>query len=276
MIPNILHFIFGMAPDFGGKPFSIAHYLSIKSALKLNKPEKILFHYQYEPSGEWWQRTKPLVTLNKITAPDQVFGNTLYHVAHKSDVLRLQMLKEYGGIYLDLDTISLKPLTGLLGHSFVIGQELKTTFKPRNWRQYLKLKLGWIKIRKDAATGLCNAVLLAEKNSAFIYLWLQEYKSFRSRGRDIHWSEHSVEVPMRLAHEHKDLVTILSPDAFHLPLYDEEGLRQLFDEVHDFPNAYLHHLWESFSWNRYLSSLTPEKIRNLDSTYNLAAREYLD
>jgi hypothetical protein len=27
MIPNILHFVFGMAPDFGGKPFSLPHYL---------------------------------------------------------------------------------------------------------------------------------------------------------------------------------------------------------------------------------------------------------
>jgi hypothetical protein len=90
MIPNILHFVFGMAPDFGGKPFSLVHYLSVKSAVELNKPSVAYFHYQYEPNGEWWQKAKQLLTLNKITAPESFMGQPLYHVAHKADVVRLQ------------------------------------------------------------------------------------------------------------------------------------------------------------------------------------------
>ena len=109
MIPNILHFVFGMAPDFGGKPFSLVHYLSVKSAVELNKPSTAYFHFQYEPAGEWWEKAKPFLTLNKIVAPDTFMGSSLYHVAHKADVVRLQVLKESGGIYLDLDTISVNP-----------------------------------------------------------------------------------------------------------------------------------------------------------------------
>src|SRR6185503_11634821 len=124
MIPNILHFVFGMAPDFGGKPFSLCHYLSVRSAVELNKPGKTFFHYQYEPEGEWWQKAKPFLILNKVVAPESFMGQPLYHVAHKADVIRLQALKETGGIYLDLDTISVKPLTDLLNNSFAIGQEL--------------------------------------------------------------------------------------------------------------------------------------------------------
>ena len=45
MIPNIFHFVFGMAPDFGGKPFSLVHYLSVKSALTLNQPELVNGRY---------------------------------------------------------------------------------------------------------------------------------------------------------------------------------------------------------------------------------------
>ncbi len=276
MIPNILHFVFGMAPDFGGKPFSLVHYLAIRSAAVLNDPVDILFHYQYEPRGEWWERIKPQLTLNKIVVPEKIFGNPLHHVAHKADVVRLQMLQDHGGIYLDLDTISIKPLKGLLDHSFVIGEELKTAYKPKNWRQALKYRLGLMKKNKGTTTGLCNAVLLSEKNSAFVTRWLEEYKSFRSKGHDKYWSEHSVEVPGQLAAENKFPVTILSPQAFHYPLYDKTGLKQLFEELHPFPEAYLHHLWESFSWDLYLSQLTPEKIKTVDTTYHLIARKYLD
>jgi hypothetical protein len=264
-----------MAPDFGGKPFSLVHYLSVKSAVDLNKPVAAYFHYQYEPEGEWWQKAKPLLTLNKIAAPDSFMGRPLYHVAHKADVVRLQALKETGGIYLDLDTISVKPLTDLLNHSFAIGQELKAAYVPKNWRQRIKYKLGLIKESSKNATGLCNAVLLSEKNSEFVNLWLDEYKTFRSKGRDKYWNEHSVLVPERLATIHPEKITQLSPYVFHYPLYDKTGLKLMFEEVNAFSDAYLHHLWESFSWDQYLSKLTIEKIKTENTTYNLIARKYL-
>lgn len=275
MIPNILHFIFGMAEDFGGKPFSFAHYLSVKSAVELNKSDVAYFHYQFEPEGEWWERAKPLLTLNKLIAPDSFMGQPLYHVAHKADVIRLQMLKETGGIYLDLDTISVKPLADLLSHSFVIGQELKPAYVPKNWRQRLKLKIGLKKKPPAGATGLCNAVLLSERNSDFVNYWLKEYKTFRSKGRDKYWNEHSVMVPERLAALYPASITQLSPYAFHYPLYDAAGLRAMFEEKREFPGAYLHHLWESFSWNDYLSKLTPDIVQQKETTYNLIARRFL-
>jgi Glycosyltransferase sugar-binding region containing DXD motif len=275
MVPNIIHFIFGMAPDFGGKPFSLVHYLSVKSAVELNKPIAAYFHYQYEPEGEWWQKAKPLLTINKITAPESFMGQPLYHVAHKADVVRLQALKETGGIYLDLDTICVKPLTDLLNYSFAIGQELKPKYVPKNWRQRIKYNLGLIQESSKNATGLCNAVLLSEKNSEFVNLWLDQYKTFRSKGRDKYWNEHSVLVPERLAVIHPGKITQLSPYAFHYPLYDKAGLRSMFEETTQFPEAYLHHLWESFSWNDYLSLLNTEAIKNTDTTYNLIARRFL-
>ena len=275
MIPNILHFVFGMAPDFGGKPFSLVHYLSVKSAVELNRPVAAYFHYQFEPHGEWWQKANSLITLNKVTAPESFMGRPLYHVAHKADVVRLQALKETGGIYLDLDTINVRPLTSLLNHSFVIGQELKVAYVPKNWRQRIKHKLGLIRDASGNATGLCNAVLLSEKNSDFVNLWLNEYKTFRSKGRDKYWNEHSVLVPERLAAIYPEKITQLSPYAFHFPLYDAAGLKSMFEETKGFPDAYLHHLWESFSWDQYLSKLTIEKIKTEDTTYNLIARKFL-
>jgi len=279
MIPNIIHFVFGMAPDFGGKPFSLVHYLAVKSAVELNKPDTAYLHYQYEPEGEWWLKAKAFLTLHKITAPEIFMGKQIYHVAHKADVVRLQVLHETGGIYMDLDTISVKPLTDLLDHSFVIGQELKIIYKPKNLRQKLKYKfwetMGAYKNGSPVHSGLCNAVLLSEKNSDFINQWMDEYKTFRSKARDKYWNEHSVQVPERLAEKNPELITKLDHRAFHYPLFNEPGLKFMFEEVHEFPGAYLHHLWESFSWNKYLSKLTVNKILNQDTTYNLIARRFL-
>jgi Glycosyltransferase sugar-binding region containing DXD motif len=279
MIPNIFHFIFITEEGVGAKRLSLSHYLAVKSAVVVNKPETAYFHFNTEPVGEWWQEIKKLITPHQITAPDNFAGRQLYHVAHKSDVIRLQTLNQYGGIYLDLDTISVKPLTSLLSHRFVLGKELKLPYTPKNARQrfkfYLRKKSGLAGKLSEAVSGICSAVILAEKESAFGTLWLDSYKTFRSTGRDKYWNEHSGIVSYQLALQHPELVTLLGPTTFHYPLYNAEGLKKMFEEVNAFPEAYLHHLWESFSWDQYLEKLTVEDIRNKNTTYNLIARQFV-
>jgi hypothetical protein len=277
MIPNIIHFIFGMAPDFGGKPFSLVNYLAIKSAIAVNKPDAVIFHYEFEPEGSWWEIAKPLLTLNKIKAPESFMGRPLCHVAHKADVVRLHALKEYGGIYIDLDSICVRSLQEFLNNSFVIGQEQKPEYIPKNWRQKYKYAIRnyFHLIDSNTINGLCNAVLLSEKNSEFVNLWLNTYISFRSKGYDKYWNEHSVLIPQQLAEKYPDKVTILDPYAFYYPLYNKPGLQAMFEKVTSFPKAYLHHLWEHFSWDDYLSRLTDRDIFETDTTYNFIARKYL-
>ena len=82
-------------------------------------------------------------------------------------------------------------------------------------------------------------------------------------------------MPERLAALHPDSIAKLSPYVFHYPLYDKAGLKLMFEEVNTFSDAYLHHLWESFSWNKYLSPLTVDDIMNHPTTYNLIARKFL-
>jgi hypothetical protein len=85
----------------------------------------VYFHYHYEPSGFWWETIKPKLTLHQVSIPESIFGNPIHHFAHKADVIRLEVLLEYGGIYLDLDTICVRPLAPLYGKSqFMIGSQL--------------------------------------------------------------------------------------------------------------------------------------------------------
>ncbi|MCU0372996.1 MAG: hypothetical protein MUE56_07105 [Ignavibacteria bacterium] len=252
MIPNIFHFCYGFADDFGGKPFSLVHYLAIKSAIAVNNPDKVFFYYKYEPEGEWWDKARILVEKVRIEPPDNIFGNKLYHVAHKADIVRLNVLIEHGGIYLDLDTITKKSYESLRKFNFVIG-------KQGRWRNM----------------GLCNAVMMAEKNAEFARLWLSNYKTFRSKGKDKYWAEHSVKLPSVLAKQNPDLLHIEPYNSFHFPLYYKFSLRKLFIDANDYPEAFCHHLWEGGSWDEYLSKLSVEDIMQRDSTYNLIARKYI-
>lgn len=279
MIPGILHFIFITEQGQAARSLSLSHYIAVKSAIAVNNPEVAYFHYNTEPAGEWWQRIRELVTCREVEAPDKFLGRPIIHVAHKSDVIRLQALRDFGGIYLDLDTICVKPFSDLFHHHFVMGREMKLPYRPKNARQRIKLairkRLGLAGKLLHPEPGLCNAVLLSEKNSEFVNHWLAEYKTFRSQGRDKYWNEHSGKVSLRLAKEHPEWITLLGPKAFHYPLYDPDSQRSMFEEVTEFPESYVHHLWESFSWEPYLSKLTVEDIRSRDTTFNLLARRYV-
>lgn len=49
--------------------------------------------------------------------------NAFYHNVQKADFLRLALVYLYGGFYMDLDMLSLKPLDELRKYSMVLGEE---------------------------------------------------------------------------------------------------------------------------------------------------------
>ena len=232
MIPKIIHFVYGLEQDFGGKEFSFVHWAAIKSAAKMNPGFEVIYWYKYLPDNYYFEDIRNIVTLRQIEPPNEVFGNALCHVAHKADVVRLSILKEMGGVYLDMDTITVKGFNDLLSNQCVLGRESLD----------------------DNETGLCNAVMLAESNSKFIDVWIDSYKTFRSKGRDEFWGEHSVKMPLLLSKSLSDYVTLLPRECFFYPDWGRNGLKKMFYENHVFPDAYVHHLWESLSWGALLNT----------------------
>lgn len=227
-----------MAPDFGGKPWSWIHHMSVVTAAAVNKGARIMFWHEHEPTGQWWEASRPYLTLRKIAAPTEVFGRPLVHPAHRADVVRLLVLLEHGGVYLDADVWCLRPFSEIEHGGFWMG-------------------------RQGDAYGLCNATMGGDAGARFAREWLDLYRSFRSAGRDSHWDEHSVRLPLRLAAEIPDSVTVLPPDRLFAPLWGR--LRRVFVSARGRPvsavlqNSYSVHLWESICWN-WLSRLTPQRI----------------
>lgn len=120
-IPKIVHFVYGLRdPE---PTLDLIHYTAIKAAHDILKPEKILFHYHHLPVGDNFERARHMLTLRQVPMVTSVFDQPVSHYAHRADVVRLQVLEEFGGIYLDLDLISLKPVDHLLDKEFIMAQE---------------------------------------------------------------------------------------------------------------------------------------------------------
>ncbi|MCP3670944.1 MAG: hypothetical protein GY814_11030, partial [Gammaproteobacteria bacterium] len=195
MIPSLIHFI-----NIGSRPFSFVHFLAVYSAWKVNKPAEIYFHYTEEPQGDWWDRAKVMCTMNKVKRVNEIFGNPIENPAHMADVIRLQMLDELGGIYLDLDVVCLNSFAPLYQHSFVMGME--------------------------PGSGLCNAVLLSEPGSAFLRRWREEYRTFDTR----RWNYHSVILPWKLARLYPEEIHVMDKYSFFYPLPDDPVHRYLWGQ----------------------------------------------
>lgn len=258
LIPNIIHFVYGFKKQ--DKEFELYKYLAIKSAIDVNNPTKVYFHYKYEPYGKYWNLIKDKLTLEYVNPPAEIYGNELLHYAHQSDVIRLQKLQKYGGIYLDIDTICLKSFDDLRKNDFVLGVQGNKN--------------------NSDIYGLCNAVILSKPQHEFIIEWIDTYTTFRSKGRDEHWDEHSVLMPLKLSYKYINKIKILSNNNFYYPLwYDIDTI--LFNKNINIDqykkiinNNYCIHLWDTYS-NKYLSELTEDKILNELTLYNLLSRKFI-
>lgn len=288
MIPNIIHFVY-----VGGRAFSFIHFLAIYTAARVNQPQRILFHHSALPSGPWWERARPLLQLHPVPAVHAVFGQPVTFPAHQADVIRLAALRRYGGIYLDLDVICLRPFGPLRRKRCVMGVE--------------------------AGTGLCNAVILAAPQAAFLQRWWNAYRDFDG-GR---WNEHSVRRPWQLAQAAPHEIEVLDQYAFFYPAHNDLAhhylwggrpprtalaLRLLKNLVqlargqlghgHDAARlayyrcfhwlrgarwhywrarqSYCLHLWEGLWGEPYLRHVTPHYLRHAESHFARLLREVVD
>jgi hypothetical protein len=248
---SFLHFVYGFK-DSEELPYYA--YLAIKSAQFHNPGWKVVFVCVHEPTGRWWDEIKDSLILIKMLTFDYFLGSRFYHYAHKADVVRLLMLRELGGVYLDMDTITVRPFTELLEHEFGMAVQGSAD---------------------NSVPGLCNAVMWCKRNSFFCSQWIEQYSHFRSRGRDDLWDFHSVKLPAILAGRWEDKITILHHRAFFYPLWmDAEKI--LFTERGDrflpyLSSAYGFHLWNG-STEKTLRRVSPEWVASSTSVYAHFAR----
>jgi hypothetical protein len=251
IVPNIVHFLF-----FGISELSFVDAVCVLAAFKNQHPETIYFHTDVEKfTGHYWEKLKstPGLTIKilKVTLPDKIFGqkfSTAYHRWHAGDVLRIKILMQYGGIFLDNDSYVVKSLD--------------------KFRKY-EMTLGW-----PEGQYLGTQVLVAHKDARFLRLWLETYRQYYPD----RWYFNAGEKPTRevlwfkpeLVHRVKTLFGVHG-------LSDELYRTESWSEWRDYYAIHLliRHRWylDSF-WNMlWWPKLHENNIRNYPKTFGEMARE---
>ncbi|KAI1329035.1 nucleotide-diphospho-sugar transferase [Xylariaceae sp. FL0255] len=285
-IPNHIHFIYGLGNPFykpSAGEFDFLAYLAVRSAIVGVKADNIFLHYTYlahpphpEPntnpySNPWVERLKNDITL-VYHSPEEIdslkhTAGANWQAAHISDVLRLKILSEQGGIYFDIDAFGLRPFTNILKspRDMVMGHE-----------------------GGDRA-GLCNAIMAARANSTFIKRWLKEYEHADLTKE---WNYHSVILPKELQLQKSDDICALPPSSLFWPTWTWNHVDWMHESLRPsearhwaaeldrnrgslFVNQFAYHGWSQMAWHRYLKHLTPETVRNHDTRFNLMVRRFL-
>ena len=176
-IPNIIHFI-----NIGPREFNLLHFISIYSAYKLNKPDKIYVYCDHKQENNiYYEILKNIVEYEYVQAPTEINGIQLNSYQYKADIIRMNKLIERGGIYMDLDVISLKPLTKFLNYSMVLGSEL--SLKDPNSTNI------------NDFSSITNAVILTEPDNEFMKEWLRQIPD-NIIGKV--WAYHAVCLPKKI------------------------------------------------------------------------------
>lgn len=248
-IPYIFHFIF-----FGYTEFLMLHYLAIKSCYDNNPKATInLYYAKSQPNNIWWNRATKYCKLILTPPPESIFNNKLVHFAHKADVVRLENLINTGGIYLDIDVITVKSFEPLLTTTkdCIMGiQALDTQF-----------------------TGLCNATIIARPQSEFLKKWYDNYKTFDNTV----WDYHSVHLPRELSNKYPELIDI-KPQEYFFPIsWWESEKQKLFTNYNiNLKNTYSMHMWES-KWIENITKFSPEYFINYNNNItNLLEKNIFD
>jgi hypothetical protein len=176
-VPNVLHLVLG----FPGK-FDFYAYLSVKSAHDRMKPEAIYMHVfgQRFDLSPYLQRAIDEFGVKLVASRDvrQVHDRPVDVVEHRSDVVRLETLIRFGGVYIDLDAFVLQPLDVYYNNELTMPAE--------------------------SDVGVNNGVMIAKRCSRFLRKWYGEYTNFD----DSKWGDHSILLPKKLAAQNPDLITV--------------------------------------------------------------------
>ena len=273
--PRLVHFVWSNSANFS---LSFYHYAAMVAAARFVRPDGLyLWHPPAAwPTGVWWERAvlDTGVRDRVRELPTSVFGKPINVTAHRSDVMRLHVLLEEGGLYLDTDVVMIQALPdemwagggpGSHGYHHYAGQSPGLPYADVVMGSQMPSSnyLDW--------TSLCNAVVLAKANATFLNTWFESYRDFR----DDDWDFNSVRTPGRLALEapSSGTVSTLPYTAFYEPLWSDVNPIYVHN-THDFHNAYAMHLWHT-AGKYILGNLTPTATQTIQTTLGRVLRHAL-
>ena len=242
-IPKIFHFI-----RISPMKFKIYHYLAIMSTYVINKPEKIYVYVDEEPQNNiYWESIKQYITIEKIIPPKIFRGVIIDPPQYQADIIRLEKLLERGGIYLDIDNLTLSSFENLLDNHFVMGGSPQ-----KNTPENLENKDFFDKDCIDKMDAISNSIIMAIPNHPFIKEWYDKIHLYINDKYP--WAYHAVCLPRDILKENKEYfetVKIMNWMKYFCP----EGMWK--------DDPYI------FKENEYINDNKQNKINELNNFYTL-------
>jgi hypothetical protein len=237
-IPKVIHFIYPWTEKT--RPWSLVNTLSVRSAIK-HYPDHEIIVWTNSPTRV------PLlgVTVRKCALPTQVGGVDIEWPQYVSDVMRLQILLDWGGIYMDTDIISLKPFTPLNEKILTISWEDKTM------------------------ESICNAFMIAPPGNLFVKTWLDHMPEAITNPT---WAYGGVVLPKELAlnpflEDQRSIINHKLACPLDLKanwMFDPKLKDAAKEKIAD---AYNIHIFETF-WRDITKDITPEWTEKNDCLFS--------
>ena len=285
VIPKIVHMIF-----FGETPLEPQHVRSIISVLEhmcksgtqrtSEDCYKLYFHTSFDKGeprlqthGSWQQLISyENFIVKQIEAPQEIDGFPLKYVQYKADIARIEVLKQYGGVYIDCDILVTKAFDELLGQTpdchgikptFFVSEE-----GPRSEEQMK---------RAIPNEQVLNAFLASSKNHPVLDLWMDEIKG---RIREGEWAYHIrlndfiwLQNPCALA---KYGIKVLENKHFFAHSWQNAAIWAADDKIEPKAEEFGYHMWNTISSENGLrgSSILPgsefiDKVSYIDLAENV-------
>ncbi len=246
-VPNIIHYIWYNTQT---SPLKFHHLLSILSAHKILKPDIIYFHTDRDPDGPYWERVKKIPNFRVMhrKPPLELYGEAIkepmFYTSH-SNVDRVKILMEYGGIYMDLDTFVIQPLDELRKYECTIGMEQDTK--------------------------ACGSIIICSKHAMFLKMWITSYLDDY---RMDEWAYNTGKVPANIARRFPELVHV-EETRLNRPNFNELDKiwgPNWFNWHHNYALHIWYRIWKDMS--PYYNGIEPDPntIKTMNNTFGEMAR----
>jgi mannosyltransferase OCH1-like enzyme len=153
IVPNIVHLIY-----FEKSKLRFFEMINIFSIYFNHNPELIYIHCDdCSFSGIYWEKIVAfkklwtIIRINQVPRTETIFGVKYGNVQHRSDIFRLLVLMNYGGIYLDNDVYVVNPLNKYLKYEMAVSWD-------------------------SDDDGIGNQVIIAHKNARFLKTHFDSYR----------------------------------------------------------------------------------------------------
>jgi len=243
---NLIHFVWVQ----GHRTYSMIQYLAIRAARGNVNESQIYIYNDVEPeNNKWWEKTKEYATIIRITPPRYINGRIVPHAQHVADIMRVCIIYELGGTYLDSDLLLTKDITDIitkLPHkcgSFVLTYNVNLTPIDTVDNTFTDVILC-----KETNDKLWNGFISTSKpRNSFLKRWILEYETkYGDPSGGCWWAGLSVETPMRLYKaDCTDARIIDTHTLLPFGFYDDRIYTSHFADGDPYPISYGVHLWET-------------------------------